>query len=257
MADLSCKTCATNVDCLNDGGFKPNQPVCDHTTGTCIDCSANSDCNATGSILNCDQDGRCMACTAFPGGTTCANFDGPPNTNHINPNCDPLSQLCVDFCTANDQCTDSCNPVCNIDRGCCVECNTNSDCPVPQWRQMAAYTTCSSDFMCVLPSSAPPPSATCGSDADCTGATGKPACSIDQGKCVACLYDAHCPSSTPACDSGAQNCVDCVFDHHCTNIQDSNGHATICNGGQKCVAGAGLLEVSVLVALATAIAHLF
>jgi hypothetical protein len=258
MADLSCKTCTSNADCNNDGGARPNQPKCDIASGTCVECGSNNDCDGTGKILNCNDDGLCSACTLFGAGVSCQNHDGPPGTGHINPNCDPLSDLCVDFCTADDQCQDSCAPRCAIERGCCVECYDDDHCPVPQWRgSQLEYTECSADFMCVLPEGdEPSPDDFCNDDDDCNTA-GLPACSFTQNKCVECLYDDHCGGATPACDTGAQQCVDCTADHHCRNIDDEDGDDTYCDSNQQCVDGAGLVGVSLFAALAVALAQLF
>lgn len=253
MKGNTCLTCTKNADCVNDGGFVPNQPKCDIPSGVCVECGSNNDCDGTGSTLNCNDDGLCTTCTSFSNGVTCGNHDGPPGTTHINPNCDPVSNLCVDFCTADDQCLDSCAPHCNLDRGCCVQCNVETDCPVKQWRQtQLVYTHCSDDFMCTKQ----PEVYNCVHDDDCTTA-GKRACSPTQNLCVECIFDAHCSGGTPACDVGAQKCVDCVNDAHCHDVTDSAGNPTICSLAQTCTSGSGVVAVSVLVALIMAFVRLF
>jgi hypothetical protein len=120
----------------------------------------------------------------------------------------------VDFCIQDSDCLDACKPRCQIERGCCVECTKDSECPVKQWRgtEMATKTKCDTrnGYQCTYP-------ITCTMDTDCTDSA-NPACSFSENKCVECRADAHCPktgNNTGACDVGREKCVQCVSNAHC------------------------------------------
>lgn len=216
-ADGNCLTCTTNALCFaNDGGRIPKQPRCDASSGTCVSCQSNADCPAV--AANCNNDGLCYDCRRFVG-QGCPTVDGPPSTPRINPNCDPLTGICVDFCTQDSHCPDSCYPHCQVERGCCVECTQNSHCPVQQWRgSQTSRTYCDGDmgWICTNPPGGNSTGVVCETDADCALSTDGPACSYTENKCVTCLYDSHCSGTTPACSTNEQTCVECVTDGHCS-----------------------------------------
>jgi len=223
--DGSCVTCTTNALCYaNDGGSVPQQPRCDQLSGECSGCQSNADCPEV--AANCGSDGLCYDCRI--NGNQCgAGPDGPPATTRPNPNCDPQTGICVDFCTEDADCLDACLPRCQLDRGCCVECNIDRDCPVAQWRgtEKATKTHCdtTNGFVCTIPDRSAP---VCETDANCTGA--RKACSFSEQKCVECLYDSHCGGETPACSTNTQKCVQCIQSVHCAGITPdvANGGAT-------------------------------
>eukprot|EP01126_Amoeba_proteus_P029502 TRINITY_DN290_c0_g2_i10.p2 TRINITY_DN290_c0_g2~~TRINITY_DN290_c0_g2_i10.p2 ORF type:complete len:607 (+),score=124.87 TRINITY_DN290_c0_g2_i10:2027-3847(+) len=218
-ADGSCRSCTSNTDCYsNDGGRVPKQPRCDVASGTCVGCTSNADCPSQ--AANCNRDGFCYDCRTFAAGSTCPLLDGPPGAV-AQPNCDPVTGTCVNFCTQDSHCTDTCYPHCQIERGCCVECNTDRDCPLLQWRgaeknKMKCDTN--AGYVCVgsMTPSAPTPAVgvICQFDSDC-GNTTTPACSVTQNKCVECLFDGHCTGAMKACHVGAQHCVECVSSGYC------------------------------------------
>eukprot|EP01126_Amoeba_proteus_P056042 TRINITY_DN69_c0_g1_i8.p1 TRINITY_DN69_c0_g1~~TRINITY_DN69_c0_g1_i8.p1 ORF type:complete len:513 (+),score=104.15 TRINITY_DN69_c0_g1_i8:677-2215(+) len=229
-ADGSCLSCTNNNDCFSrDGGRVPKQPRCDLTSGTCVGCQSNADCPS--SAPNCNSDGFCYDCRTFSASSTCGSLDGPPGAR-AQPNCDTQTGICVDFCTADAHCLDACLPRCQLDRGCCVECTKNSDCPVNQWRGSERNKTlCDTDlgYICVnylsRDTPTPAPVIGCAMDSHCLPPT--PACSPTQSRCVQCLFDTHCSSPTPACSTNTQTCVGCTSDSHC-----SSGY--YCDGDMMC-----------------------
>jgi len=203
--DGSCKSCTSNPDCgVTDGGEVTDQPACDTASGQCTACRSNNDCPS--STPNCGDDGGCYHCNAP--GNRCGSMDGPQGgPNDGQPHCDALTGLCVNYCTADDQCPDECAPRCHLNRGCCVQCLESDDCPLANWRaDQAAYTTCSvNSFTCVKG---------CSVDDDCS-TDDKPACSATSGDCVECLYDYHCSDGVTTVCASSQTCVECVTDAHC------------------------------------------
>jgi len=90
-------------------------PLCDLSTGTCVQCVTSDDCTATPGTPICSA-GQCVGCTTD---TQC--------TNPALPACEP-SGVCGQCSATNDSaCVDG-TPVCNAASGTCVECNVGTDC---------------------------------------------------------------------------------------------------------------------------------
>jgi len=93
--------------------------------------------------------------------------------------CDPLTHQCLVGCSSLSACGQFFfAPICDLTRGVCVECATNTDC-----KGKAVLTTpielCSAGF-CVE----------CSTESDC--ADTKRHCLVEKGLCVDCLRAEHC-----------------------------------------------------------------
>eukprot|EP01127_Copromyxa_protea_P004479 TRINITY_DN1433_c0_g1_i1.p1 TRINITY_DN1433_c0_g1~~TRINITY_DN1433_c0_g1_i1.p1 ORF type:complete len:928 (-),score=122.14 TRINITY_DN1433_c0_g1_i1:168-2951(-) len=191
QADGSCKACRSDNDCVFDGGEKEGEPVC--RDGICTGCTSNSQCPLY--RPTCGADGICFHC-ALAG---CIGASAP--------NCLAETGLCVATCTLDEHCQDECNPYCNLEKGCCVECLENEHCPHQNWEGVrTSFEVCSAlTDTCV---------AGCLHDVDCEDSEDGPACSPTESKCVGCLYDSHCEDDEdyPVCDSHQQICVASVHD---------------------------------------------
>lgn len=105
--DGLCVGCVTSLDC----GSTPGLVACDEQRGSCVECTASSECPLSRPV--CDtQAQRCFECLPDEG---C----GDPEV------CHPTRLQCVECVTVAD-CTDSDDRFCEDSR--CVECRTDADC---------------------------------------------------------------------------------------------------------------------------------
>jgi hypothetical protein len=184
------------------------RPICDTSSGRCVECTGNQDCG--GSTPACKVD------------------SGNPSNN----NCVP--------CTSNAQCsgtTPICNLTTNMCRGCAVA-TEPMDCMVPT----PATPACGPAGACVVcrrggASACTGVNGTCSASntcVDCFGATegcaaGEQCKSNGTPMCVDCVDNNGCGGATPQCDTTANRCQPCL-------VGSAN---TGCMPGKICVAGSG------------------
>ncbi len=168
------------VDALDgDGDDDPGPPPC----VTINDCPTRMVC--LGGLCQpgtaCDEDPDC------PAGSVCLI----------------IKEVCVpeNPCSTDADCTAAGLPHCLSASGLCVRCLEDAHCGDP------AEVFCNDQYACeaVGPD--------CTSDADCQEA-GRPHCDPVQGKCFACVTDAHCAGGH--CTPDTHQCVDCLVSAHCT-----------------------------------------
>jgi Cys-rich repeat protein len=116
--------CTTNMQCQTGGMF--NNGVCNTTTGSCVQCLTNQNCQ-NGQICN-PATNACVQCVQSTDCQQANNVCLPNNT-------------CAHFCTTNAQCTQANRPYCEPTLGACVQCATNGDCNNNQ--------VCSANHTCV------------------------------------------------------------------------------------------------------------
>ncbi len=133
--DKSCvplTECANSLDCVN----APQGTICDPTTGFCEECVAPGDCGGTSDCIA----NRCVAYTPCDNSLDCTGGDV----------CNPATDRCVgcvgaNDCSGDEECVDhecvsltecqsdnQCTPLgllCDEQRGHCVQCLRNPDCP--------------------------------------------------------------------------------------------------------------------------------
>ncbi|MEK6675241.1 MAG: hypothetical protein AABZ47_06250 [Planctomycetota bacterium] len=225
-----------NGSCVGSGNRCPGQQ-CNETTDTCVDCSANADCNDNNPCTNdvC-QSGTCI---------------NSPNTVPCN---DGL------FCTSNDTCSGgvcvgganpcSSNLTCDETNDRCVECFVNADCQESP-DNICTTDTCSAQGLCVHTNN----TVTCNDGLFCTltdrctggacvgsGARCSTAqfCLEDQDQCVQCRDANDCEDgnvcSQDVCENGS-----CVFPPElsgtpCGNPTDGGlcNRPDSCNGAGAC-----------------------
>jgi hypothetical protein len=174
--------CTSTLDC-NYGGINPQDVTyCNATNGTVV---ANAVCVQ----CNVDQD-----CTV--------GFNWNPPTA-AGPNC--VSNECVHVCQSNADCP---NEICNTDRGVCVDCLTNQDCPYTNPKPYKLFCddrkTVSTCVECVEEVGG------CEDayfgDKHCKSGWGSPAYYVSEPTCVSCLDDTHCTDVAPNCDTDTNGC---------------------------------------------------
>jgi Cys-rich repeat protein len=216
-------------------------------------CVSQDDCTNT-ATPQCDtQKGVCVACvldTHCADGFVCLNGACAPGCAPDDPRCGP-NQVCapgvgcvecvVDaqcgpgrVCT-NNVCVVGCSPmnpdcpsglVCNEERGLCVECLTNAQCPNPPLTvchpQTNTCVQCASNTDCTEPARpvCQPTTNTCVgclTNGDC------PTGVCHMNRCVQCTSDAQCGGTTPRCNQATNTCVACL-----------PGASDNCPTGQRC-----------------------
>jgi hypothetical protein len=193
--------CTTNAQCAGD----PRGPVCDVTTGRCVECVSPSDCPSPG--FTC-QSNRCVRTDSCNGGPLCAAGlaccrSGCADTANDRNNCG----ACDGVCNALETCV----------RGICV-------------RQPGCPIGC-------------PPGATCCGDTCADTASDRSNCGTCGNACRAgsscvrgaCVADPACGGGAP-CGVGSSccndRCVDTLSDPaHC------GGCGTACAAGSACAMG--------------------
>jgi hypothetical protein len=172
-----CAKCTAATDCAG----RPGGRACDRTSGRCVACATEMDCNDPAKPF-CMAN-QCVAC----------QMAGPGACAGATPVCDPGSGRCVEctdegmhcrnaeraFCRSNvcvgcvgaggDACKGE-TPACDTASGRCVECVASSDCAL-------AEPVCNTQAKSCGP---------CTSDGQCTGKPGGPAvCMFHQnGRCA-------------------------------------------------------------------------
>ncbi len=196
-ADHQCHAaCTSNASCQQQ--TQPNLPLCDTSTGACIECMATKDCAGTQQPLCDTSTDRCVDCLAnsdcgvsaprcFLGDHTCVQCLSNSDCGTAAPICDSQNFACRQGCTENSQCSGT-TPLCNTTTSTCVACLKNTDCTV------ADPICTTNDGRCVV----------CVVDADCAQDAGTMYCDNQGGtaRCVQCAHDNQCPQSAPNCNNG-------------------------------------------------------
>ena len=202
-------TSGTCVDCTSNAQCSGNKPICDSSSDTCRACAGNGDCSSPTPV--CSTSGACVQCTSD---SQCSGST---------PICDATSHTCRG-CTSNSDCAGGTHHACDVGNGQCVACVQNSDCSMG-----ACDTTTHACVQCVNDSecSNPLPICTgnacvaCTSNSDCSGSSNGKVCLPSAG-CVQCGSSSDCPN-------GAM----CTTSHTCTGSGSSSG------GGSGSSSGSG------------------
>ncbi|MGE0791632.1 MAG: hypothetical protein AB7S26_38510 [Sandaracinaceae bacterium] len=125
---------AGNTDAGSCGACSSPTPVCDESTGDCVECLAENDCASNTAEPHCDTINHvCVACR-----------DRDDCTDPMTPVCD--AHACR-ACGLDSECTArTATPVCDEPSGRCVECTVDTEmttCPAPD--NFACHPT---DFTC-------------------------------------------------------------------------------------------------------------
>lgn len=97
------------------------------------------------------------------------------------PICDPQELQCRAGCSSNAQCPNKDRAICDVKNSDCVQCLTNTDCPL-------TAPVCGKDNRC----------GNCASNQDCKNPAA-PYCFQDTASCVQCSTDKQCPTNAPNC----------------------------------------------------------
>ena len=170
------------------------------------DCEDHDDCSVA-DTARC-QDGLCVACDADE---HCESVEGLPACQ---------DGICYE-CTADN--TAACageTPLCDTERNRCATCIDAGDCTGPEASRCA-------EGVCVA----------CEGNDDCTHLPGLPAC--EDGVCYQCteLHTSECSDDTPMCNAEENRCVECIEQAHCTSTtesQCSDGMCAACSADDHC-----------------------
>lgn len=132
-AQHACVSCAGVTGSDGGSACPAATPVCDGKTGSCVECTHNSDCTASPGKAFCSAAGKCVGCDS-PG--VSASIDGGTSTTACigsKPVCVPtgstdapaLAGQCVG-CVDNADCSGT-TPICNASNV-CVPCTSDSQC---------------------------------------------------------------------------------------------------------------------------------
>ncbi|MDX9720386.1 MAG: hypothetical protein RBU37_06550 [Myxococcota bacterium] len=233
----------TSAGCGSDSDCNSAAPRCLLSTGTCVQCLDDVDCDGGKCSglgvcrYGCDSDADCApptpSCNTASGVCEVCAIDADCPVD--NPHCtdgtcvqcvastDCESGACVDHaciaaCTSDAQCAPR---ACDQERGRCVECTRDEHCT-----ESSNGAHCSSLNLCV----------SCTADEHCAASSIGAYCQLGWGSCVACLdsshcspgwtcdfyrckapceSDADCASPRPVCHSTAKLCVECENDAQC------------------------------------------
>lgn len=155
---------------------------CDREARTCVGCTTDAHCTATGQALprcdtarhrcvECGLDADCgqgRACRQQHCVTLCEEEGDSPSCPTATPHCERSLGFCILCEKFRDACASAtaAGPLCDPDIGICVSCLADSDC----------------------------------------GGT-SPHCDTVKGRCVECLGSAQCRPAAPVCDPVALRCV--------------------------------------------------
>jgi hypothetical protein len=165
------------VGCTGDNDCVLASLRCDRVSGACVPCLADTDCSPDAGAPRCDTAlHRCVQCGLA---SDCASVD----------TCEPMTHKCLHQCNDNKACSGPYSH-CDLGRGWCVECATNTDCDHP-WD--------------------------------------KRVCELTSGQCVQCARDLDCAQNRPRCDQSVNRCVECLSQGDCApgQICDPEGSACI------------------------------
>ena len=222
----ACADCSSNVHCTNGA-----LPVCT-SSGTCVQCVANSDCSGATPICGagnacraCGNDGECSArngagllmldkcdtgVALLTGVSDGACADCSSNGDCSNPSYPVCASngVCVGGCLVNSDCSGAA-PICSANT--CRGCASNAECQAIHGSGLLVLDKCDNGVP-LLSGVANGACADCAADADCTNPA-LPACNSN-GVCVECLNDGYCSGATPICSASV--CVGCSGDLQCS-----------------------------------------
>ncbi len=219
--DFDCPTCCkpenNHVDC-----YEPT-PVCDPTSGRCVECFDVDDFGCTGNTPRCKAGITVSA-------NTCVECVSPDDCGGDTPACQ--QDICVPCSVADNYGCPEETPWCMAgdvpSNNSCVECIDGEDCPTGApicENNQCIPCSLDEDAGCVQASAsrclegAVPKENTCVeclTGDDCSEA--QPFC-VDNG-CVECTEATHCESSDlPVCN-GAGACAGCGGDDDCDRFED-------------------------------------
>lgn len=204
-----------SLPCKTNGDCEDPHPLCDTSSGKCIDCKVDSDCDNQPQGGQCDQ-GQCK----------CSNDSHCVGQNRWGSKCQILTGRCS--CQSNIECTTSAyGPTCKTQAEKCG-CNNDSSCPTTT-RPHCALPYASADFtQCMEP---------CITDSECASLTFH---LCVNGKCGQCRDDKDCSAlSNPFCDPNTNRCVQCTSDLDCAGgsynfCNSSTGRCTECVTNSDC-----------------------
>ena len=230
--DFQCTKCKSNSMCAAraDGG---SAGICDTSSGRCVVCAKNSDCNADPTKPVCVAN-QCVACTSAP--TECRT------KNASTPVCNATTGKCVG-CLSNDNCAGSVGSgdggvdgggdggadagvvagFCYLTTNQCVECLAHADCKNPSKPICGGQKTCvacgtlgESSNACASKNAAQPvckpdtgACVQCAASTDCRGDAGLGVCNPTTNKCVECNDSSNCTSDPARAFCQANACVGC------------------------------------------------
>jgi hypothetical protein len=108
-------------------------------------------------------------------GWACGSQDWSFDTNGDAASRDAGAESAAGRCQEDDDCSADAS-VCNVSRGVCIRCT---------------------------------------SDSDCANASGGRVCQAASGRCVDCVKDTDCPSAHPRCNTATDRCVRCLSNADC------------------------------------------
>ena len=206
-----CVECLTNANCPFT-----NRTVCNPATNTCVQCVDNSTCPTNAPYCTANT---CRVCTATMGCTppqVCITMGG--------------TSSCQLRCMSDADCANAPNNnrACNLATMMCVQCQNNTHCAGNANGPVCVGTTCRQ----------------CAVDTDCV-TPGLPACYMNN--CVACRDNTHCAQPTPVCvtsGGNANTCRECGNNADCaskpglpacvTNVCRQCSPTVPCPAGNNC-----------------------
>lgn len=211
----ACVGCSGNPDCAGT----PATPICDTGSGTCVQCTASTDCPNTSPVCSSDACGACGSdgdCTGRVGAT------------HCDVTADADQGQCVQ-CNGDGDCTSG--QICNASHACVTGCHNNTGC--------TGGTFCTSETgalgMCTT---------TCDFDNQCTSGqiclngTGHDG-GAGSSFCAQCASDTNCTATpaTPAC-TNTYVCGECSASNKTLCLATGNGSACLADNTCGCAADA-------------------
>jgi hypothetical protein len=229
----------------NAGTCGPAHPLCDPTSGACVDCSTSAQCSDPALPYCVNQ--RCVSCADGGGDAGCKLRDparpicgtaGKCAECSSNDHCKAAPDKA--FCTAGTcvgcqlaaptVCTGT-TPLCNPTTGVCGACLTDSDCKLDT-------TPACVDGHCASCALAPP--GKCASIKP-----NSPTCG-PTGACVECLTSADCTlaAARPICNTATHVCRPCTADNECAARGPNDPGICLDNRGGTCATEAEVIVVS-------------
>jgi hypothetical protein len=205
-----CYQGACVVSCvLSDGGTDCDAGVCQTSTGYCVGCLADGDCQDQANAPFCGTDidagNYCVQClgpadcpdSGLPGCSSQAHSCGFCSFSSDCPATAAYCQygLCGDSCVLSDGGTFCQNGLCNTNSGLCVNCLTDADCPPFGSTPSYCLNDIDAGFSCVG----------CYEQSQCAPWP----CNSVYYFCGSCGSDSDCPTEAPHCSgSPFGNCTD-------------------------------------------------
>ena len=177
--------------CTSDGQCSGSTPVCELSSGSCVQCLAGKTSACVGATPTCNL-----------ASSTCTGCASDSDCGGSTPACNLTTHLCVQCTGANGSACVGATPTCNTTTNVCTGCAKDGDCEGPT----PACNTAT--HLCV--------ECTASNLTKCAGTT--PQCSIEKNLCVGCSNDSQCSGETPYCNTEFGTCGACVVQgepNHC------------------------------------------